>query len=378
MAIIWIFLGAAAFYFLQSWLYEHFWNRGLEAALLFQRESAVEGEENTLLEQVENRKPLPLPMVKVKFRVSRRLRFFDEGDSAVTDQYYRNDILSLGPWQRVTRKIPFRCAARGYYRINGLDLVAADLFLSREMVEETDAGSILYVYPRPAQSEELSCALRKLSGEISVKRHMLEDPFEYRGIREYAPFDEQRSINWKATARMDEMMVNVRGYTALREVRIFLNPEDSEIWKQENLVELCIRISVRVAQELLDQGIRVAFYCSGRDCLTGEPIRIPAEAGPGQRESINRALARLDLEQPVYPFRETFSGELEEEAGDSAAVFVSVERGSAFQELLRRYGERGGEFSWLCPLLPRMESRVENPQELHFIRLNGEELLNES
>lgn len=89
-------------------------------------------------------------MLKVKFQVSRNLRFSDEGDGAVTDKYYRNDILSLGPRQRVTRKIPFLCGARGYYRIRGLDLVAADLFLTREMIAEAEADTTLYVYPRPA------------------------------------------------------------------------------------------------------------------------------------------------------------------------------------------------------------------------------------
>ena len=107
MRIIWIGLGAVLLFAAQAWIYSHYWEKGLSAELLFSRESAVEGEECLLLERVENRKLLPLPMLKVKFQVSRNLRFSDEGDGAVTDKYYRNDILSLGPRQRVTRKIPF-------------------------------------------------------------------------------------------------------------------------------------------------------------------------------------------------------------------------------------------------------------------------------
>ena len=210
MLIIWIGLGAVLLFAAQAWIYSHYWEKGLSAELLFSRESAVEGEECLLLERVENRKLLPLPMLKVKFQVSRNLRFSDEGDGAVTDKYYRNDILSLGPRQRVTRKIPFLCGARGYYRIRGLDLVAADLFLTREMIAEAEADTTLYVYPRPAAGVELDTALQKLNGEILAKRHMLEDPFEYRGIREYAAFDEMKTINWKATARMGELMVKYR------------------------------------------------------------------------------------------------------------------------------------------------------------------------
>ncbi len=377
MLIIWIGLGAAAFFFLQAWIYGRFWDRGLSARLFFSAQSVTEGERCFLSEQVENRKALPLPMLKVKFQVSRKLHFEDEGDSAVTDQYYRNDILSLGPHQRLTRRIPFRCTARGYYRIEGLDLVASDLFLSREMVSETGAESVLYVYPAPVRGASLDAAIRRLNGEILAKRHLLEDPFEYRGLREYAPFDEPRSINWKATARTGDLTVNLRGYTALRAVRIFLNLDDRGIWKRQELLELCIRIAARIAQELLRQGIRTAVFCNARDVLTGEVMRLAPGAGAGHLEQLNRALARLDLDREAPLFEETFAAELEAEGKDTASLFLSAQTDEDFQRLLERFSRSGAEFTWMCPLFPRMESGVSQPERLHFVRLNAEEMLNE-
>ena len=377
MLILWIGLGAAAFYFLQARIYGRFWNRGLSARLFFSARSVTEGERCFLSEQVENRKALPLPMLKVKFQVSRKLHFEDEGDSAVTDQYYRNDILSLGPHQRLARRIPFRCTARGYYRIEGLDLVASDLFLSREMVSETGAESVLYVYPAPVRGASLDAAIRRLNGEILAKRHLLEDPFEYRGLREYAPFDEPRSINWKATARTGDLTVNLRGYTALRAVRIFLNLDDRGIWKRQELLELCIRIAARIAQELLRQGIRTAVFCNARDVLTGEVMRLAPGAGAGHLEQLNRALARLDLDREAPLFEETFAAELEAEGKDTASLFLSAQTDEDFQRLLERFSRSGAEFTWMCPLFPRMESGVSQPERLHFVRLNAEEMLNE-
>ena len=377
MLIIWIGLGAAAFFFLQAWIYGRFWDRGLSARLFFSAQSVTEGERCFLSEQVENRKALPLPMLKVKFQVSRKLHFEDEGDSAVTDQYYRNDILSLGPHQRLTRRIPFRCTARGYYRIEGLDLVASDLFLSREMVSETGAESVLYVYPAPVRGASLDAAIRRLNGEILAKRHLLEDPFEYRGLREYAPFDEPRSINWKATARTGDLTVNLRGYTALRAVRIFLNLDDRGIWKRQELLELCIRIAARIAQELLRQGIRTAVFCNARDVLTGEVMRLAPGAGAGHLEQLNRALARLDLDREAPLFEETFAAELEAEGKDTASLFLSAQTDEDFQRLLERFSRSGAEFTWMCPLFSRMESGVSQPERLHFVRLNAEEMLNE-
>ena len=377
MLILWIGLGAAAFYFLQARIYGRFWDRGLAARLFFSAQSITEGERCFLSEQVENRKSLPLPMLKVKFQVSRKLRFEDEGDSAVTDQYYRNDILSLGPRQRVTRRIPFCCRARGYYRIDGLDLVASDLFLSREMVKRVAEESVLYVYPRPARGASLDAAIRRLNGEILAKRHLLEDPFEYRGIREYAPFDEPRSVNWKATARTGDLMVNLRGYTALWAARIFLNLDDRGIWKRQELLELCIRIAARIAQELLRQGIRTAVFCNARDVLTGEVMRLAPGAGAGHMEQLNRSFARLDLEKEAVSFEEAFGEELEADGRDTATLFLSAQTDEDFQRLLERISRSGVEFTWMCPLFARMESDVAQPERLHFIRLDAEEMLDE-
>lgn len=376
MLIIWIVFGAVFLFYLQKWIYGHYWEKDLSAELSFSRESAVEGEVCQLSERVENGKLLPLPMLKVKFQVSRKLRFSDEGDGAVTDKYYRNDILSLGPRQRVIRTIPFVCGARGYFRLREMDLVAADLFLTREMISSATADSTLYVYPAPVSGVELDSALQKLNGEILAKRHMLEDPFEYRGIREYAPYDEMKTINWKATARTGDLMVNIRNYTSFRAVRIFLNLADTGILKNEQLVELCISIAARFAGELLEQGIRVAVYANGRDVLTGDPMKMQPSAGPGHMESINRAFSRISLEEGVYPFGELFRGELEEEGKDMATLFLSVDRSPEFQEDIRTFARMGTDFTWMCPLFPRMESHVEEEEALHFIRLDAEEMLN--
>ena len=93
-------------------------------------------------------------------------------------------------------------------------------------------------------------------------------------------------------------------------------------------------------------------------------------------ESINRAFARISLEEGVYPFGELFRGELEEEGKDMATLFLSVDRSPEFQEDIRTFARMGTDFTWMCPLFPRMESHVEEEEALHFIRLDAEEMLN--
>ena len=62
---------------------------------------------------------------------------------------------------------------------------------------------------------------------------------------------------------------------------------------------------------------------------------------------------------------------------DTATLFLSAETDEGFQRLLRRFARSGADFTWMCPLYPRMESGVSEPERLHFVRLNAEEMLNE-
>lgn len=218
-------IGIAAFllFLLQMFLYGKLWDRNLKAEVFFRQDGLSEGEEGEIVQIIENRKWLPLTMLKVKFQTSRYIGFSDVVGSKTTDQYYRNEIFQIGGGEKITRKLKFTAEKRGYYQIENMDLVGTDLFLVKENVKHITADTSLYVYPKLFSGEKFHLSLQKMNGDIQVKRHLLEDPFSYRGIREYQPYDDMRSVNWKATAKSGALKVNQKGYSAMQTIRIFLN-----------------------------------------------------------------------------------------------------------------------------------------------------------
>lgn len=147
MVIIFVALFGGVFFLLQRILYAHFWNKGVQVQLSFEKEMVQAGDEIKLFEVVENDKKLPLSSLKVKFQCSRHLIFSDRENGNVTDQYYRNDLFSIMPYHRVTRTHRILCPKRGYYGIHGIDLVGADLFFSQEMMDSRESDASLYVIP---------------------------------------------------------------------------------------------------------------------------------------------------------------------------------------------------------------------------------------
>ena len=352
MIVVWIVLGAVFLLLAQERLYRRFWDKNLTVGLSFSEKSAMEGDMCALFETVENRKIMPLPALKVKFAVSRQLAFAEtDSGSSVTDQFYRNDVLSIRPYMRHVRRLPFLCKKRGYYTINALDVVAGNLFLSAELPKELTSDAQLYVYPKPWQEQSFLQALQRITGEVLTKRHLMEDPFEYRGIREYSPRDSMRDINWKATARTDELKV----------VRLFLNLEDGAILRQMEILEASISMAAGACAQFLSQGIRTALYTNGPDILTGELVGLDASSGIGHMESINRGLARIDLEKGAPKFVRNLEDRVLEEDGNAGAVFtifISSDAQEDFQELLCKCAEKKADFVWIYPVPRQDEGKI--------------------
>ena len=356
MILLFIALFAAALFWLQKYLYRRFWSLGIDVELSFEEEMVQAGDQTSLFEEVQNGKWLPIPSLKVKFQCSRKLRFPDTDNSAVTDQYYRNDLFSVMPFQKITRTHRIQCPHRGYFGISGIDLVSTDLFFTEEMHGHLNSDTRIYVLPELYRSALLQDAIRKISGEVAVRRYEITDPFTHRGIREYEPYDEMKSINWKATAKTGELKVNIREHTAMKAVRIFLNLQDRNILRREELLEMSISICARLAAELTGSGVLASVYANARDCNTDRILSLQGAAGPGGFEDICKSLARLDLSKETEDFNECFQERIFREEA-LYTVFISPERHEEFQELLARYREKE-DFAWLCPVKEMEEGDI--------------------
>ncbi|MDR2888983.1 MAG: DUF58 domain-containing protein [Lachnospiraceae bacterium] len=363
MTIVLIGLLAVLSFFFQKLLYQKIWNRSVLVKLEFADESVFAGGTTVLNETVENRKWLPLTVLKVKFQCSNSLIFETDDSSTVSDLYYRNDLFCLLPYRRIIRGHTIHCPKRGYYGINGIDLVGADLFLSTEMVENRLGEAYLHVLPAIWETDELITVVRKINGEIAARRHLVTDPFAFRGIREYTPFDEVKSINWKASAKTEELKVNVNDYTSVGAANLYLNLSDRQSIWQEDQLEKVISIGCYLVKALLEKGNNISLYTNGRDGMNSEIQGINAVGDSGQLEQIYRMMARIDLKQPPLPFEQHFKANLDG-SSDRLAVIIASDYHEDFQTFL---GQIKGGFIWICPCVKSGEVPIKEELVVHTI-----------
>lgn len=116
----------------------------------------------------------------------------------------------LAAGQRKTHAYHLRPVKRGEYAFGALNAYAGSLIGLVMRRYRFDMGKTIPVFPSFLQMRryQLMAISNRLS-EIGVKKiRRVGHSMEFEQIRDYVPGDDIRTVNWKATARRNQMMVN--------------------------------------------------------------------------------------------------------------------------------------------------------------------------
>lgn len=309
MIVAAVIIGAFLFTFLADLLYKRLWSNNLEVKIKFKEEAVTEGMDSVLTETIINRKWMFLPLLQVGFQTHKNLQFSVGENVSVSDLSYKRDIFSVGSYQKITREIPFHCSKRGFYEIEKTEMLTRSPSMTKKYYRIDDQGKCIYVYPKLMANRMFDVSFEKIMGTVEMQKRIYEDPFEFRGIREYQPADPMSRINWKASAKSEQWMVNSYGSTSAQEIIIFLDLEDETVWKYDDIHEEQIRLAASLAARFCDEGIPVGLKTNGKDLKLDEILELMPGTGKQQMENINRGLARIDLSKTPVPMEQIVDNE---------------------------------------------------------------------
>lgn len=366
MNILLFVIGAAIIYWLQMVFCKLTWNRKLQADATFSENQAKEGDTVKLTVTVENKKFLPILTVKTNIEVDRGLEFQDQSNLAISDKNYRSEIFSMRGNERVQRDIPLFCAKRGYYHIDGMDFVGNDLFYTRRFLAHQKINTSICVYPGKTDARQLMVATQKMTGETVVRSSDCDDPFTFRGIRQYQSFDSIRDINWKASAKTGDLRVNIHDFTADQEIAIILDTEWDALLRPDSLLEESIRIAASMADEFIGQGVMTSMYTNGHDCLTDETFSIGGGANAQHSSAIFYGLARMQLKKQkeastIIELIKKQTEQMDAQPNRKVSwVFISTETNERVAAAWKELSERAVKAYWIVPA----HSGNEIPEEM--------------
>jgi uncharacterized protein (DUF58 family) len=268
---------------------------GVDAALLTLAPGTVTAERSTP-ERFSNGDDNPVRVhLASTARVPLRLTVIDE----LPVQLQRRDFevrVTVPPGTSRTVRYSVRPTERGAYAFGAVNVYAATALGLVERRIRTGRGEEVPVYPSFLQMQKygLMAASDRLE-EVGVKKvRRLGHTMEFDHIREYVRGDDYRSINWKASARRGDLMVNEYRderaqpvYCILNMGRVMKLPFDGM-----TLLDHSINASLALSNIVLQKQDRAGLIAFSNEV---GPV-VPAEREGGQMGRIQESLYRLDTD----------------------------------------------------------------------------------
>jgi uncharacterized protein (DUF58 family) len=156
------------------------------------------GSDNSIKIEIENKLNIPL-----------KTKLIDELPAQFQDRNFMLH-LHLAPNEKRTFNYTLKPLTRGEYCFGKVHVFIQSLIGLAERRVSNDGHLTLPVYPSIIQMKQFELmAITKISTFQGVKKmRRLGQSYEFEQIKNYVQGDDYRSINWKATGRKGELMVN--------------------------------------------------------------------------------------------------------------------------------------------------------------------------
>jgi uncharacterized protein (DUF58 family) len=319
--------------------------RRLRLERRFEPDRVVCGDVAHMVVTAWNRKLLPLPWLRTEELLPIELRPDDGGAGRGWTLGGRTLVngWTLGPYERVIRRIDLRTDRRGVYRFEAVALVAGDLLGESIADEERRLATTLVVRPRTVPVRRFDAA-RDRAGALRARHGLVDDPSRFAGVRPYVPGDPVRHVHWRTTARLGIPLVKRFDPSRDRDVVVALDIQTTDgTWAgrhDDDMAETLCVVAASLARQMEADGAACGLAVAA---FTGTPDRL-AFLAPSSAElqagRVGDLLARISP-YPSAPFEHLLGRLARLLRPGTLIVIVSSRDPGPWLAVARRLGRAG-------------------------------------
>jgi uncharacterized protein (DUF58 family) len=328
------------------------WSRHGLAGVSYERrlanDRAVWGDQVDLEVAIENRKPLPLAWLRAEDFVTEDLELAERvlSSSGRAGFAVFQNLWSLGPFERVTRRFKVNASHRGRVQFESVRLTVADLFGQDAESRETELLDTLLIRPRTVPISAAHAAVVPL-GSRAARRGLVEDPSLFAGVRPFQTGDPRRRIHQRAFARTGRPLSKRFDPSTARQIVIALDIQTDRgpTWSltyDEELVESLAVAAASLGRRLLADGAACGVAFNGWTYSLALVGFVAPRAGAAQLTRIADQLARMSS-TPSVPFDRVLATLPVRLAPGTLVITISSRDPIEFAPSLRRLRASGFE-----------------------------------
>ena len=253
------------------------WNRVSLEDVSYKREFTQQrvfiGEKASMRITLTNRKPLPLSraLVEDEMPASMDLVDADVVGSPNPEAKTLRHSTSMSWYERIRWTYEFTCRRRGYFRVGPATLKSGDIFGffgSEKIIRSQD---YVLVYPRVVSLPEIGMPSARPLGETRGGIRIFEDASRPMGLRDYRTGDPLKIVDWKATARMQDLQVRTfEPSSSLTVILAVAVDTVAHTWEGYSPIHL---------ERIITAAASIANYAAGQRCNLGSVLQRHAHTG---------------------------------------------------------------------------------------------------
>jgi uncharacterized protein (DUF58 family) len=195
-------------------------------------------------------------------------------------------------------EVALRCVRWGVYDVGAVKVRARDAWRHVTWEGHVAASHRLKAYPRPLTLRRLLAPLETQAFAGSQVARTKGDGVEYADIRDFVPGDRVRSINWRASARRQGLVVNERHPERNTDVVLFVDSFADVRDGERSVLDDAVRAAAALAAKYLEHRDRIGLVGFGGVLRWLQP-----GMGPTQRYRLVETLLETGVE-PTYTWRD--------------------------------------------------------------------------
>ena len=256
------------------------------------------GEELSLTVVLTNKKPIPLTWIRVADDVPNALDVVggDVESNVRPDVQTIHHATSMAWYERVRWRYRIRCTKRGLYQLGPVRIESGDPFGFLRSQKTGRNDDAILVYPRVVPMEKLGLPAARPLGDVRGGPRIFPDPARPSGLRDYQIGDPLKIVDWKATAKAQQLLVRTyepsTSYTVILAVAVDTATPYWGSYDPEDL-ERVVTAAASVASYSDEQMYTVGLFSNDMPFMGDNPMSVAPKRGPDQLGLVLEALANV-------------------------------------------------------------------------------------
>lgn len=245
------------FFFLVPLVHILFILKKLELKIQVPETSLYSGNEITIKYEIDNNTFFNIPYLEIQSHITKEL----------TKQVSKKFIENLRPYGIYSYEESITLKKRGYFPLGAAEVIISDIFGIFSLRRKYQSKTSLLVYPRPINISNFSISSVEQIGDLPIKDIMFQDKSRIANLRDFREGDNIKSIHWKLSAKLGQIIIKEYEKRGDAQVAIFLD-NYYKLFKEDkngDLEDKIVDIGLSLINYYVKENIPVHLYTQNKD-----------------------------------------------------------------------------------------------------------------